>query len=389
MEAKSSKSVRQVAVLSERREGYLWGTMGSTFGQILRISTFGESHGPAVGVVVDGLPSGLPIDLEAIQRDLDRRRPGQNKLTTQRKEADQVEILSGVFEGKATGTPLAMVVRNTDQRSHDYGEMESLYRPSHADLAYDLKYGFRDHRGGGRSSVRESIARVAAGALAKEILRKASGCEILSWVESVEAVDAVVDPATVTSEAIEASLVRCPDAEASAKMEAAIHAARGDGDSVGGTVRLLVRNPPVGLGEPVFDRAEALLGMGMLSIPASKGFEIGSGFAGSRLRGSVHNDPLVPGADRPHLTKNDSGGIQGGITIGEDILARIAFKPTATIASSQSTVGKDGEAAVLAAKGRHDPCVVSRAVPIVEAMAALVLADLFLLQRSREGLFPV
>lgn len=361
--------------------------MGSTFGQILRISTFGESHGPAVGVVVDGLPSGLPIDLEAIQRDLDRRRPGQNKLTTQRKEADQVEILSGVFEGKATGTPLAMVVRNTDQRSHDYGEMVNLYRPSHADLAYDLKYGFRDHRGGGRSSVRESIARVAAGALAKEILRKASGCEILSWVESVETVDAVVDPATVTSEAIEASLVRCPDAQASAKMEAAIHAARGDGDSVGGTVRLLVRHPPVGLGEPVFDRAEALLGMAMLSIPASKGFEIGSGFAGSRLRGSVHNDPLVPGADRPRLTKNDSGGIQGGITIGEDILARIAFKPTATIASSQSTVGKDGQAGILAAKGRHDPCVVSRAVPIVEAMAALVLADLLLLQRSREGLF--
>jgi len=361
--------------------------MGSTFGQILRISTFGESHGPAVGVVVDGLPSGLPIDLEAIQRDLDRRRPGQNKLTTQRKEADQVEILSGVFEGKATGTPLAMVVRNTDQRSHDYGEMVNLYRPSHADLAYDLKYGFRDHRGGGRSSVRESIARVAAGALAKEILRKASGCEILSWVESVETVDAVVDPATVTSEAIEASLVRCPDAEASAKMEAAIHAARGDGDSVGGTVRLLVRKPPVGLGEPVFDRAEALLGMAMLSIPASKGFEIGSGFAGSRLRGSVHNDPLVPGSDRPHLTKNDSGGIQGGITVGEDILARVAFKPTATIASSQQTVGKDGQAGILAAKGRHDPCVVSRAVPIVEAMAALVLADLFLLQRSREGLF--
>lgn len=362
--------------------------MGSSFGQILRISTFGESHGPAVGVVIDGLPSGLPIDMEVIQRDLDRRRPGQNKLTTQRKEADAVEILSGVYEGKATGTPLAMLVRNTDQRSHDYGEMVNLYRPSHADLAYDLKYGFRDHRGGGRSSVRESIARVAAGALAKAILKQASGCEILSWVESVEAVDATVDPATVTSEAIEASLVRCPDAEASAKMEAAIQAARGDGDSVGGTVRLLVRNPPTGLGEPVFDRTEALLGMAMLSIPASKGFEIGSGFAGSRLRGSVHNDPLTPGEGRPRLTKNDSGGIQGGITIGEDILARIAFKPTATIASSQQTVGKDGQAATLAAKGRHDPCVVSRAVPIVEAMAALVLADLYLLQRSRSGLFP-
>lgn len=362
--------------------------MGSIFGQILRVSTFGESHGPAVGVVIDGLPAGLPIDMDAIQRDLDRRRPGQNKLTTQRKEADAVEVLSGVFEGKATGTPLAMLVRNTDQRSHDYGEMVNLYRPSHADLAYDLKYGFRDHRGGGRSSVRESIARVAAGALAKALLKHVSGCEVLSWVESVETVEAQVDPSEVTGEAIEASLVRCPDPAASARMEAAIHAARGDGDSVGGTVRLLVRNPPVGLGEPVFDRTEALLGMAMLSIPASKGFEIGSGFAGSRLRGSVHNDPLVPGEGRPRLTKNDSGGIQGGITVGEDILARIAFKPTATIASAQQTVGKDGQAAVLAAKGRHDPCVVSRAVPIVEAMAALVLADLFLLQRARAGLYP-
>jgi chorismate synthase len=281
-----------------------------------------------------------------------------------------------------------MLVRNTDQRSHDYGEMAELYRPSHADMAYDLKYGFRDHRGGGRSSVRESIARVAAGALAKDILRRASGCEILSWVESVEAVDAVVDPVTVTSEAIEASLVRCPDPLASARMEEAIQRARGDGDSVGGTVRLLVRNPPVGLGEPVFDRAEALLGMAMLSIPASKGFEIGSGFAGSRLRGSVHNDPLVPGEGRPRLAKNDSGGIQGGITVGEDILARVAFKPTATIAAAQRTVGRDGKAGTLAAKGRHDPCVVSRAVPIVEAMAALVLADLYLLQRSRSGLYP-
>ena len=362
--------------------------MGNHFGRILRVSTFGESHGAAVGVVVDGLPYGLPVDLESIQRELDRRRPGQNKLTTQRKEADQVEILSGIFEGKATGTPLAMLVRNADQRSGDYSEMERLYRPSHADLAYDLKYGFRDHRGGGRSSVRESIGRVAAGALARQIL-SAQGCEILSWVEAVETIEAVVDPDTVTSEMIEKSLVRCPDPEASSRMEAAIQAARGDGDSVGGVVRLYVRNPPAGLGEPVFDRTEALLGQAMLSIPACKGFEIGSGFAGTRLRGSQHNDPWLPGADGPRLAKNDSGGVQGGITVGAPISARLAFKPTATIAKSQDTVDKDGHAATLAARGRHDPCVVGRAVPIVEAMAALVLADLFLLQRARAGVFPL
>jgi len=360
--------------------------MGNHFGRILRISTFGESHGSGVGVVVDGLPYGLPVDLEAIQVELDRRRPGQNKLTTQRKEADQVEILSGMFEGKATGTPLAMLVRNNDQRSHDYSEMVDLYRPSHADLAYDLKYGFRDHRGGGRSSVRESIGRVAAGALAKRILSE-EGCQVLSWVEQVETVEAAIDPETVTVETIEASLVRCPDPEASARMEAAIQRARGDGDSVGGVVRLYVKNPPKGLGEPVFDRVEALLGQAMLSIPACKGFEIGSGFAGSRLRGSVHNDPWLPGEHGPVLAKNDSGGVQGGITVGAPISCRVAFKPTATIASPQDTVGKDGRAGVLAARGRHDPCVVGRAVPIVEAMAALVLADLFLLQRARSG-FP-
>lgn len=360
--------------------------MGNHFGRILRISTFGESHGSGVGVVVDGLPYGLPVDLEAIQVELDRRRPGQNKLTTQRKEADQVEILSGMFEGKATGTPLAMLVRNNDQRSHDYSEMVDLYRPSHADLAYDLKYGFRDHRGGGRSSVRESIGRVAAGALAKRLLSE-EGCQVLSWVEQVETVEATIDPETVTVEAIEASLVRCPDPEASARMEAAIQRARGDGDSVGGVVRLYVRNPPKGLGEPVFDRVEALLGQAMLSIPACKGFEIGSGFAGSRLRGSVHNDPWLPGEHGPVLAKNDSGGVQGGITVGAPISCRVAFKPTATIASPQETVGKDGQPGILAARGRHDPCVVGRAVPIVEAMAALVLADLFLLQRARSG-FP-
>jgi chorismate synthase len=363
--------------------------MGNVFGRLLRVSTFGESHGPAVGCVIDGLPSGIRIDMEAIQRDLDRRRPGQNKLTTQRKEADQVEILSGTFQGYTTGTPLAMVVRNTDQRSGDYSEMATLYRPSHADRAYDLKYGFRDHRGGGRSSVRESIARVAAGALAKQILSDLAGTRVLAWVQSVEQVDASVDhPESVTLEQVESSLVRCPDPAASAAMEAAILAARGDGDSVGGVVRLWIEHPPVGAGEPVFDRVEAELAKAMLSIPATKGFEIGSGFAGSRLRGSVHNDPLATDGNRIRQTKNDSGGVQGGIAVGEPIDCRIAFKPTATIATPQQTVDKEGKEGVLAARGRHDPCVVARAVPIVEAMAALVLADLYLVHRSRAGTYP-
>lgn len=361
--------------------------MGNLLGRVLRLSTFGESHGPAVGCILDGLPYGMPVDLADIQKDLDRRRPGQNKLTTQRKEADEIEILSGTFQGRATGTPLAMLVRNGDQRSGDYSEMAKAYRPSHADFAYDLKYGFRDHRGGGRSSVRESIARVAGGALAKRLLREAAGTRILAWVESVETIDSRVDPDSVTEEAIEASLVRCPDPVASRAMEEAILRARGDGDSVGGIVRLRVFQPPVGLGEPVFDRLEAELAKAMLSIPASKGFEIGSGFAGSRLRGSAHNDPLVPGDPRPRLTKNDSGGIQGGISMGAPIDLRVAFKPTATIARPQATVDRDGNATELAARGRHDPCVVARAVPIVEAMAALVLADAFLLQRARSGMF--
>lgn len=369
--------------------------MGNVYGRLLRVTTFGESHGAAVGCVVDGLPAGLPVDLEAIQAQLDRRRPGQNKLTTQRKEADSVEILSGVFRGAATGTPIGLVVRNGDQRSGDYSEMERLYRPSHADLAYDLKYGFRDHRGGGRSSARETIGRVAAGALARTILESICGTRILAWVEQVETVDACVpDPLAVTLDQVESSLVRCPDPEASARMEAAIQAARGDGDSVGGVVRLLVVNPPVAVGEPVFDRVEAELAKAMLSLPACKGFEIGSGFAGSRLRGSMHNDPYAPvptayptGMDGVGMTKNASGGVQGGITVGSPLDCRIAFKPTATICASQSTVDRAGHAVQLAAKGRHDPCVVPRAVPIIEAMAALVLADLFLLQRARAGLF--
>lgn len=363
---------------------------------MLRVATYGESHGVAVGCIVDGLPAGLPVDRDSLQAELDRRRPGQNKLTTQRKEGDVVEILSGVFQGLTTGTPVGLMVRNADQRSGDYSEMERMYRPSHADLAYDMKYGFRDHRGGGRSSARETIGRVAAGALAKSLLERACGTRILAWVERIETVEAsIAEPLAVTLEQVEASLVRCPDPGASARMEEAVHRARGDGDSVGGVVRLVVVNPPAGVGEPVFDRVEAELAKAMLSLPATKGFEIGSGFAGSLLRGSVHNDSFQP-LPAPHPTgragigmaSNASGGVQGGITVGAPLDCRIAFKPTATISSPQNTVDKQGQAAVLAAKGRHDPCVVPRAVPIVEAMAALVLADLFLLHRSRAALFP-
>ncbi len=366
----------------------------------MRVSTFGESHGAAVGCIIDGLPAGMPVDREAIQAELDRRKPGQNKLTTQRKESDSVEILSGVFQGAATGTPIGLLVRNGDQRSGDYSEMERLYRPSHADLAYDLKYGFRDHRGGGRSSARETIGRVAAGSLAKSLLEMTCGTRIIAWVERIETIEAqIAQPERVTLEQVEASLVRCPDPAASVLMEEAVHRARGDGDSVGGVIRLLVIDPPVGAGEPVFDRVEAELAKAMLSIPACKGFEIGSGFAGTKLRGSAHNDPYRSEAGHPDeatiptglegvgMTKNSSGGVQGGICVGAPIDCRIAFKPTATISSPQATVDRDGQDATLAAKGRHDPCVLPRAVPIVESMAALVLADLFLVHRSRADLF--
>ncbi len=363
--------------------------MSSQFGSLFKIATFGESHGPAVGVIVDGCPSGLTLTEADIQADLDRRRPGQNRLTTPRKEADTVRFLSGLFEGRATGTPIAMMVENTDQRSHDYGDMQELYRPSHADFTYDLKYGFRDYRGGGRSSARETIGRVAAGAIARKLLREACGTEILAYVSQVGEVDATTDPHSATLDAVEASLVRCPDAEASARMEAAIDAARKAQDSLGGVVQLVIKTPPRGVGEPVFHRVEAELARAFLSLPATKGFEIGSGFAGTRLRGSEHNDAYVRKNDGIGTETNRSGGVQGGITTGEPILCRVAFKPTATVSQEQRTVNRRGEAAVLKAKGRHDPCVLPRAVVLVETMAALVLADLFLEQRARAGLFKV
>lgn len=361
--------------------------MSSCFGHILRVSTWGESHGAAIGAVLDGCPAGLSISPEEIQKDLDRRRPGQNKLTTPRQETDTVQILSGLLEGRTTGTPISLWIPNQDQRSHDYTDMKEWYRPGHADWTYDIKYGFRDYRGGGRSSARETAGRVAAGAIARKILAQHCGTEILACVSSIHTIDAQIDLNHLTLEAIEASPVRCPDPEASALMEQAITAAKSAQDSVGGVVTLVIRNLPAGLGEPVFDRVESLLAQAMLSIPASKGFEIGEGFEAARMKGSEHNDLLRLNKGKIHSVTNHAGGVLGGISNGEPIVCRIAFKPTATISQAQKTVGRSGHEGELSAKGRHDPCVATRAPVIVETMAALVLADLLLRQRSREKLF--
>ena len=355
--------------------------MSSTFGKIFTVTTWGESHGLAVGAVLDGCPAGIPLCEADIQAFLDRRRPGQGKLTTARSEKDQVRILSGVFEGKTTGTPISFAVFNEDQRSGDYSEIAKWYRPGHADLCYDLKYGFRDYRGGGRSSARETIGRVCAGAVAQKFLAQVAGTEFLAWVDSVGTIECGgIDTNALTREKIEASPVRCPVEAFSEKMEQEILAAKKDGDSVGGTVKLLVRNVPAALGEPVFDRLDALLAQAMLSIPACKGFEIGSGFAGARMHGSEHNDVIFCEDGKFHTRTNNAGGCVGGISNGENILCRMAFKPTATISQSQNTASRDGENGELAAKGRHDPCVAVRAPVIVESMAALVLADLYLQQ---------
>lgn len=356
--------------------------MFSTFGNIFRLSTWGESHGPAVGAVLDGCPAGLPICEEDIQKALDRRRPGQNKLTTARNEKDKVKILSGVFDGKTTGTPICFAVFNEDQHSNDYSEIAKWYRPSHADLCYDLKYGFRDYRGGGRSSARETIGRVAAGEVARIFLNKVANTEILAWVSSIGEIDSPeVDLNTISSEQIEQSPVRCPDKDASAAMENEVLKAKQNADSVGGVITLLIRNAPRGLGEPVFDRLDAMLAQAMLSIPASKGFEIGSGFKAARMHGSEHNDEIYHDETGFHTRTNNAGGCVGGISNGEPIVCRIAFKPTATISQEQNTASREGENGTLAARGRHDPCVAVRAPVIVESMAALVLADLFLLQK--------
>jgi chorismate synthase len=350
--------------------------MGNSFGHLFRITTFGESHGGGVGVIIDGCPPRLKISAAEIQRDLDRRRPGQSKITTPRKEADQCEILSGVFEGKTLGTPIAILVRNKDARSQDYDEMAVKYRPSHADATYDAKYGIRNWQGGGRSSARETIGRVAAGAIAKKILAQFSGVEIVAYVRRIQDIEATVDPQTVTLEQVESNIVRCPDADCAETMIERIDQIRRQQDSIGGVVECVVRNAPKGLGEPVFDKLEADLAKAVMSLPATKGFEFGSGFAGTLLTGSEHNDEYYLDEQGNWRTRtNRSGGVQGGISNGEPIIMRIAFKPTATIGKEQKTVSKEGEETTLAAKGRHDPCVLPRAVPMVEAMVALVLCD--------------
>jgi len=356
--------------------------MSSNFGQIFRLSTFGESHGGGVGVVVDGCPSLLPLSEADIQKELDRRRPGQSKITTPRQEADRCEILSGVFQGKTLGTPIAIVVRNQDARSLDYQEMAEKFRPSHADATYQAKYGIRNFQGGGRASARETIGRVAAGAIAKKILKHCANVEILAYVKSVHKIQALIDPSQVTYAQVESNIVRCPDAHSAEQMIELIEQMRREGNSVGGVVECVVRHAPVGLGEPVFDKLEADLAKAVMSLPASKGFEIGSGFAGTWLTGKEHNDEFYMQGDRWRTRTNNSGGIQGGISNGEDIVMRIAFKPTATILQEQKTVSITGEETTLTARGRHDPCVLPRAVPMVEAMVALVLCDHYLRQRA-------
>ncbi len=350
--------------------------MGNTFGHLFRITTFGESHGGGVGVVIDGCPPQLEISSAEIQVELDRRRPGQSKITTPRKESDTCEIISGVFEGKTLGTPITILVRNKDARSQDYDEMALKYRPSHADATYDAKYGIRNWQGGGRSSARETIGRVAAGAIAKKILKQVAGVEIVAYVKRIKDKDAVVDSDTVTREQVESNIVRCPDSECAERMIELIDRARRDKDSLGGVVECVARNVPKGLGSPVFDKLEADLAKGVMSLPATKGFEIGSGMKGTTMTGSEHNDEYYIDENGNICTAtNRSGGIQGGISNGENIIIRAAFKPTATIGKEQRTVTKTGEATILAARGRHDPCVLPRAVPMVEAMVALVLCD--------------
>jgi len=350
--------------------------MSSHLGQLFRIATWGESHGPAVGVVIDGCPPLIPLTEADIQQDLDRRRPGQSEITTPRKEDDRCQIMSGVFDGQTTGAPISIMVLNHDARPEAYTEMATAYRPSHADYTYDAKYGIRDHRGGGRASARETIGRVAAAAVAKKVLASlAPRLEIIAYVKSIRHLWAEIDPAAVTLAAVESSIVRCPDPAMAAQMIELIKQVRGEGDSVGGVIECVARNVPPGWGEPVFDRLEADLAKAMLSLPATKGFEIGSGFAGTLLNGSQHNDPFEMREGVVHTTSNRSGGVQGGISNGEPILFRVAFKPTATIAKPQQTVTRQHEPAELAARGRHDPCVLPRAVPMVEAMTALILCD--------------
>ena len=372
--------------------------MANSFGRLFVVTTWGESHAPAIGVVIDGCPPRVPIDPAEIQAELDRRRPGQSDIVTPRKEEDRVEILSGVFEGKSTGTPISLLVRNADQRPGAYDEMRDKFRPSHADFTYQSKFGIRDHRGGGRSSARETVGRVAAGAIAKKLLRhggpaepvgSGGGVEIRAFLTQVHDIEMPPDAlaAFPSLEEVEATAVRCPHRPTAERMIERIKAVRSEGDSVGGVIECRVRGVPAGLGEPVFDRLEADLAKAMLSLPATKGFEIGSGFAGTRLRGSEHNDVFEAREGRIRTATNRSGGTQGGISNGEEIVFRVGFKPTATILQAQKTGDVSGAATELMGRGRHDPCVVPRAVPIVEAMTALVLVDHWMRQNAQGGTF--
>jgi len=360
--------------------------MSSTSGEIFKITTFGESHGPGVGVVIEGIPGGLTLDIERIQRELTRRRPGQNYLTTPRKEEDRLEILSGLYEGRTLGTPLTILVTNTNQRKTDYTDLETIYRPSHADYTYEMKYGFRTPHGGGRASVRETIGRVAAGAIAAQILEEELGLRTIAYVASIGPISLADDVVPLSIAEVDESLVRCPDAKTSEQMVSHIEKIKKEGDSTGGTIKVIVRGVPPGLGDPVFSKLEADLARACLSIPACKGFESGSGFGGTLLKGSEHNDAFVPfQAGQPPLlstTTNRSGGIQGGISNGMPITLRLAFKPTATIHQEQSSVNTAGEKVQFLAGGRHDPCVLPRAVPIVEAAVNLTLIDAFFRQRA-------
>jgi chorismate synthase len=349
--------------------------MGNTFGTLFRLTTWGESHGAAIGAVVDGCPPRLELSEADIQPDLDRRAPGQSAIVTQRKESDTVRILSGVFEGRTLGTPISLLIPNEDMRSGDYKEVQEKYRPSHADFTYDVKFGIRDWRGGGRTSARETAGRVAAGAIGRKLIGERYGVEVVAWVSKVGRLTAVADVEGVSREMVEQTPIRCPDPAVAAEMIAAVEGARKAGNSLGGVVTCAVRGCPPGWGEPVFDRLEADLAKAMLSLPASKGFDIGSGFAGTDLTGMEHNDEFYMDGDRVRTRTNRSGGIQGGITNGETVYFRVAFKPTATIMREQHTVTVTHEDTTIKGRGRHDPCVLPRAVPMVEAMAILVLAD--------------
>jgi len=357
--------------------------MGNSFGKLFKITTFGESHGVALGVIVEGCPAGLVIDEQKIQAEMQRRKPGQSKITTQRKEEDAIQILSGVFEGKSTGTPIGILIPNADQKSRDYSHISDKFRPSHADFTYFEKYGIRDYRGGGRSSARETAARVAAGAIAKQLLAQYQ-IEIYAFVSQVGGLKLEKPLNELDLSKTEENIIRCPDPETANAMIELIDQVRKDRDTIGGVVTCVIKNTPVGLGEPVFDKLHAELGKAMLSINAVKGFEFGSGFDGVSMRGSEHNDAIVNEGDKIHTTTNFSGGIQGGISNGEDIYFRTAFKPVATIMKDQDSINEAGEKVTVSGKGRHDPCVVPRAVPIVEAMAALVIADYLLLAKSNK-----